>query len=277
MAPAEDIDEIVDLLPPTRNRYSTPTVNNRRSGRSIRPKGIYSAPPMPTCEDHSNCTRRSLASRAMSAATLSSSRAVFAGDESAASQSSTRAVWSGGGSVASAKGSVAASATSSRAVWEESPNPYGFLTPSSTRPVLSIPDTSREKDHGRRLRIRGNLSTNDRIRRTHRATEDKTRRAAENKFRRAVGDDGLRTRRASADDRSRVSKGNSKTSISSHGSSRTKRLGRCTICGDPDKNHVFVPCGHLCACKQCAEQVISRKMTCPVCRGEVTEAIQVFL
>ena len=193
---------------------------------------------------------KSMASRAFS---NTSSRAVFTSDRSAAYSlaSSTQAVFNDEMSTVSA--------SSSRAVWAESPDPYTSQTPSSIRPVLSMPDTPQERQHhGQQKGSRGSTSS-DRLRRTRLASDDK--------YRRYVGEERSRT--------SRTSKSSSKNT--STGSSRSKKLGRCTICGDPDKNHVFVPCGHLCACKLCADEVIARKMTCPVCRGKVTEAIQVFL
>lgn len=257
----EENEDISELPQRTRSyNYSTPTQSSAKP--YIMPKGIYSAPPMPLCEEDG----KSLTSRALSAAaTPSSSRAVYTSDISASawSDTSTHAVWSGEESLATGNRS-GVSVSSSRAVWAESPSPYVAQTPSSMRPLQSVSSTPRERDSAHRpatSRSRG--STSERIRKTRRANEDRSRRNAEDRSRRA------------SEDGSRISRTSSKSASQSSG--RSKKLGRCTICGDPDKNHVFVPCGHLCVCKQCAHQVISRQMSCPVCRGKVTEAIQVFL
>jgi Zinc finger, C3HC4 type (RING finger) len=241
---SEDYDEVGEL------RRSPKSQRHRGAKRSVKPKGIYSAPPMPICEED----EKSFSSRAFSTMSNSSSRAVFQSDRSSyagSHASSTQAVFHGDESIASG--------TSSRAVWAESPNPYVPETPYSTRPVIPV-DAPRERATHTQPRGKAG-STSERLRRARRVNEDC------GKSRRCTGDDKSRG--------SRTSKAGSKGS--STNSSRSRKLGRCTICGDPDKNHVFVPCGHLCACKACAEQVIARKMTCPVCRGTVTEAIQVFL
>ena len=60
-------------------------------------------------------------------------------------------------------------------------------------------------------------------------------------------------------------------------SSNSDILGSCTICGDEARSHAFVPCGHLCACGECASKVMRRDPRCPVCRCRALETIEIFL
>ncbi|XDV46523.1 hypothetical protein PO909_014408 [Leuciscus waleckii] len=47
----------------------------------------------------------------------------------------------------------------------------------------------------------------------------------------------------------------------------------CKVCMDKEVNIVFIPCGHLVVCKECAPSL--RK--CPICRGLVKGAVRTFL
>ena len=47
----------------------------------------------------------------------------------------------------------------------------------------------------------------------------------------------------------------------------------CRICMDKQINAVFIPCGHMVACNECAENV----QQCPICRGEIEHLQLVFL
>ena len=49
----------------------------------------------------------------------------------------------------------------------------------------------------------------------------------------------------------------------------------CIICMDEDKTMVFAPCGHYCACKKCCENVINIIGTCPLCRGQVIDIVNI--
>lgn len=51
----------------------------------------------------------------------------------------------------------------------------------------------------------------------------------------------------------------------------------CAVCFDGPKSHIFVPCGHVCVCKECADSIIASTKQCPICRGDSSTAIQVFL
>jgi hypothetical protein len=51
----------------------------------------------------------------------------------------------------------------------------------------------------------------------------------------------------------------------------------CVVCFDAPKDHLVLPCKHLCVCASCAEQLTkTRTPTCPVCRGPIRETMKVF-
>ena len=51
----------------------------------------------------------------------------------------------------------------------------------------------------------------------------------------------------------------------------------CVVCFDAPKDHIIVPCGHMCVCEACAEQLTkTRTPTCPVCRRAIRETVKVF-
>ena len=54
-------------------------------------------------------------------------------------------------------------------------------------------------------------------------------------------------------------------------------LGLCIICGDETKSMAFIPCGHLCACSECASKVMRRSPRCPGCRCSALETLKIFL
>jgi hypothetical protein len=52
---------------------------------------------------------------------------------------------------------------------------------------------------------------------------------------------------------------------------------QCVVCFDAPKDHLVLPCKHLCVCEACAEQLTKmRTPTCPVCRGPIRETMKVF-
>ena len=52
---------------------------------------------------------------------------------------------------------------------------------------------------------------------------------------------------------------------------------RCVVClGPRHQVKIFLPCGHG-GCGSCADEIVSRELPCPVCRGNVTGAVQAFL
>jgi hypothetical protein len=51
----------------------------------------------------------------------------------------------------------------------------------------------------------------------------------------------------------------------------------CVVCFDAPKDHAIVPCGHMCVCARCAEQLTkTRTPTCPVCREPIIQTMKVF-
>jgi hypothetical protein len=51
----------------------------------------------------------------------------------------------------------------------------------------------------------------------------------------------------------------------------------CVVCFDAPKDHLVLPCKHLCVCGACAEQLTkTRTPMCPVCRGLIRETMKVF-
>mmetsp|Transcript_20062 Transcript_20062/g.40243 ORF Transcript_20062/g.40243 Transcript_20062/m.40243 type:complete len:96 (+) Transcript_20062:1284-1571(+) len=52
--------------------------------------------------------------------------------------------------------------------------------------------------------------------------------------------------------------------------------GECIVCWEAPRTHVFVPCGHMCACKSCSSRVMENRKVCPTCNQPSTMAIEVF-
>ena len=50
----------------------------------------------------------------------------------------------------------------------------------------------------------------------------------------------------------------------------------CVVCMDAPKTHSFTPCGHHCACKGCAENVMRRDKKCPYCRMQADSIQRIF-
>ena len=48
---------------------------------------------------------------------------------------------------------------------------------------------------------------------------------------------------------------------------------KCVICMLNNKISVFVPCGHRCACYECAKTVYNKLKKCPLCRDSITDMI----
>lgn len=47
----------------------------------------------------------------------------------------------------------------------------------------------------------------------------------------------------------------------------------CVICMDSTTTHVFIPCGHQCACKSCSNEIQEANMNCPMCRQEISKMV----
>ena len=49
----------------------------------------------------------------------------------------------------------------------------------------------------------------------------------------------------------------------------------CVICFDGPKDHLCMPCKHLCVCAKCSE-VVQRFQACPICREPIVDIFKVF-
>jgi hypothetical protein len=47
----------------------------------------------------------------------------------------------------------------------------------------------------------------------------------------------------------------------------------CVVCEAGPKNTALLPCGHMCACPDCAP----RLQCCPICRAHVTQAVRIYI
>eukprot|EP00038_Savillea_parva_P023119 m.39704 g.39704 ORF g.39704 m.39704 type:complete len:513 (+) comp5848_c0_seq2:111-1649(+) len=55
-----------------------------------------------------------------------------------------------------------------------------------------------------------------------------------------------------------------------------QRIRECAICFDNERECVFVPCGHMGACGECARNVLlNQNSICPFCRSEIERSITV--
>ena len=50
----------------------------------------------------------------------------------------------------------------------------------------------------------------------------------------------------------------------------------CVVCLENKKTHAFNPCGHMCVCETCADEIIQRGSNCPMCRGDITSLLKIF-
>ena len=50
----------------------------------------------------------------------------------------------------------------------------------------------------------------------------------------------------------------------------------CAICLEAPQTHVFLPCGHVCACQQCSKRVMDRKKKCPICNQRAKKTTELF-
>jgi hypothetical protein len=52
---------------------------------------------------------------------------------------------------------------------------------------------------------------------------------------------------------------------------------QCVMCFDAPKDHIIIPCGHVCVCEACANLLTQmRKPTCPICRTAIQHTNKVF-
>jgi hypothetical protein len=48
--------------------------------------------------------------------------------------------------------------------------------------------------------------------------------------------------------------------------------GKCVVCLEHDSTMALLPCGHKCACENCAQKLVA----CPICRRPVNEVRRIF-
>ena len=49
----------------------------------------------------------------------------------------------------------------------------------------------------------------------------------------------------------------------------------CAVCMG-HKDHILIPCGHVCVCEQCANSIMASSKQCPVCRSTVMHICKVY-
>lgn len=76
---------------------------------------------------------------------------------------------------------------------------------------------------------------------------------------------------------SRSSSASSERTEKQPGSGLLASIGLCIICEDNEKSVVLVPCGHLCLCKRCANQLSHYDQYCPLCRMLIHRKVEVFV
>jgi len=50
----------------------------------------------------------------------------------------------------------------------------------------------------------------------------------------------------------------------------------CAICLEAPQTHVFLPCGHVCACQQCSKRIMDKKKKCPICNQRAKKTTELF-
>ncbi|XP_029855734.2 E3 ubiquitin-protein ligase LRSAM1 isoform X1 [Aquila chrysaetos chrysaetos] len=51
-----------------------------------------------------------------------------------------------------------------------------------------------------------------------------------------------------------------------------EKKSECVVCMEQETQMIFLPCGHVCCCQTCCEQL----HTCPLCRKDITQRIRIF-
>ncbi|XP_030317265.1 E3 ubiquitin-protein ligase LRSAM1 isoform X1 [Calypte anna] len=51
-----------------------------------------------------------------------------------------------------------------------------------------------------------------------------------------------------------------------------EKKSECVVCMEQETQMIFLPCGHVCCCQTCCEQLLS----CPLCRKDITQRIRIF-
>ena len=71
--------------------------------------------------------------------------------------------------------------------------------------------------------------------------------------------------------------GPSGASIRQAESAASQSLQLCSICLENQKERLFFPCGHVCACGDCAALLQAQGSPCPMCRTPIERVINAFL
>jgi hypothetical protein len=50
----------------------------------------------------------------------------------------------------------------------------------------------------------------------------------------------------------------------------------CKVCFDKEADHLCMPCGHMCCCRDCLEAVRRGGGLCPICRARITAIQRVY-
>ena len=59
--------------------------------------------------------------------------------------------------------------------------------------------------------------------------------------------------------------------------SNAEKSKECCVCMETRKSHIFIPCGHFCACQQCADAIMAAdKPECPMCRHPADKHMRVY-
>jgi len=52
---------------------------------------------------------------------------------------------------------------------------------------------------------------------------------------------------------------------------------KCAICLHNKRSYIFIPCGHLCLCKECKNEYIKKFDKCPICKKLFDNIYKVYL
>lgn len=61
-------------------------------------------------------------------------------------------------------------------------------------------------------------------------------------------------------------------SIMSSRKDQAEKKTRCTICGEKEKDIIFLPCGHRTSCQNCSKKLL----TCPVCQVQIVSRVVTY-
>ncbi|XP_026715947.1 E3 ubiquitin-protein ligase LRSAM1 isoform X2 [Athene cunicularia] len=51
-----------------------------------------------------------------------------------------------------------------------------------------------------------------------------------------------------------------------------QKKSECVVCMEQETQMIFLPCGHVCCCQTCCQQLL----TCPLCRKDIAQRIRIF-